>query len=395
MVFNAAVQVHRQEKKVTRYHVNKPSSSAHLQLIVVIEATMSLPKEMKAVTFSVTGEAAVNTIPLPPLRPTHMLVKIHSVALNPTDAKCIYWGKPAKPFSIVGCDYAGTVVSIGSEVTKSFKTGDQVFGVVHGSNKSEAYDGVFAEYAVVKGDVTMHAPKNLALDDLCTIPLCAITAGQGLFQPNKGLGLSLPEQGKGNGEWLLIYGGSTTSGCLGIQFAKLAGYKVIVTCSPRNNDLVKSRGADKAFDYNDPEWPSKVRKFTDNKLKYVWDTICEPKACCDALSSDDEGCRYSTILFVDDDFPRKGVETSVTLMYTMFGEDFDKYGEEWPASHEDWTFAKMWMELTEKLVSEGKVVPHPKRAEEGGLQGILKGIEELKEERVRGEKLVYRIEDSV
>ena len=355
---------------------------------------MSLPTEMNAVTFSVTGEAAVNTIPLPPPRPTHLLVKIHSVALNPTDWKSIDWSTPAKPFSIVGCDYAGTVISIGSEVTKSFKVGDQVYGCAHGCNTNEAYDGVFAEYAMVKSDVTMHAPVGANLEDLCTIPLCAITVGQGIFQPGKGLGLALPGDGKGNGEWLLIYGGSTTSGCLGIQFAKLAGYKVVVTCSPQNHKLVKSRGADEVFDYNDAEWPAKVRKLTENKLKYAWDTICEPKACCEALSSEDEGCRYSTILLVDEDFPRKGVEASQTLMYTMFGEYFDKYDLEWPASQADWEFAKMWMGLTEKLVAEGKLKAHPKRIESSGLEGIVRGIEELRQEKVRGEKLVYRISDT-
>jgi NADPH:quinone reductase-like Zn-dependent oxidoreductase len=132
----------------------------------------------------------------------------------------------------VGCDYAGSVVSIGSEVTKAFKVGDKVYGCAHGSNFNEAYDGVFAEYAMVKGDVAMHLPmdSDLGMEDLCTVPLCAITAGQGLFQPGKGLGLALPETGKGDGEWVLIYGGSTTSGCLGIQFATLAGYKVVTTC---------------------------------------------------------------------------------------------------------------------------------------------------------------------
>jgi NADPH:quinone reductase-like Zn-dependent oxidoreductase len=232
-------------------------------------------------------------------------------------------------------------------------------------------------------------------EDLCTIPLCAITAGQGLFQPGKGLGLSLPSEGKGKGEWLLIYGGSTTSGCLGIQFAKLAGYKVIVTCSPKNNELVKSRGADEVFDYNDPEWPAKVRKLTDDKLKNVWDTIYEAEKCCEALSSEDEGCHFASCLWTSEPFPRPGVKESNTLMYTMFGETFNKYDKEYPASKEDWEWSKMWMDFTEKLVAEGKIKPHPKRLENGGLEGILKGIQELKAEKVRGEKLVYRISENI
>lgn len=355
------------------------------------EFKMSLPKEMKAITYSKMGSASVNTIPLPELRPSYILIKVETVALNPTDWKNIYGIDPASPFSIVGCDYAGTVVSIGSEVTKCFKVGDKIFGVAHGSNSANAYDGVFAEYAMVKGDVAMHSPKDASAEDLCTIPLCAITAGQGLFQPGKGLALGMPEQGKGNGEWLFVYGGSTTAGCLGIQFAKLAGYRVITACSPRNNELVRSRGADEVFDYNDPECGAKINKLTENKLKYVWDTISAQEIVDKALSSDSEGCRYACILFDDEPFPRKEIQPRVTLMYTMFGEEFSKYGGHFPASQEDFEFAKTWMSTVEKLVAEGKIKPHPKRVGTGGLEGVLKGLEELKAEKVRGEKLVYRI----
>lgn len=164
-----------------------------------------------------------------------------TIAINPTDWKCVVWGTAASPFSIVGCDYAGIVISIGSAVIKSFKPGDKIYGCAHGFNQDEAYDGVFVEYAMVKGDVAMHVPDSALDEDVCTIPLCSITAGQGLFQEGKGLGLAMPEEGKGNGEWVSIYGGSSACGSLGIQFAKLAGYKIITTCSPKNNNLVKSR----------------------------------------------------------------------------------------------------------------------------------------------------------
>jgi NADPH:quinone reductase-like Zn-dependent oxidoreductase len=357
---------------------------------------MSLPEEMKAVVYTTNTDVGVKSVPLPELRPTYLLIKVHSIALNPTDYKCVNWVPAAKPFSIVGCDYAGTVVSIGSEVTKTFKVGDKVFGCAHGSNTNEAYGGVFAEYAAVKGDVAMHAPENgeLEMEDLATFSLCAITAGQGLFQPNKALGLSLPEDGKGNGEWVLIYGGSTACGTLGIQYAKLAGYKVITTCSPRNFELVRSRGADEVFDYNDKDWASKVRKLTDDKLKYCWDTVGEWDACNEALSTDSSIASYATIVWGKTGFPRKEVKSSTTLMYTMFGESFQKYGGDWPASKEDFEFGKLWMNLTEKLVAEGKLKPHPKRLEGGGLEGVLSGLNLLKEEKVSGGKLVYRISET-
>lgn len=355
---------------------------------------MSTPREMKALVFHNKGDASVKTIPLPELRPTYMLVKVDAVALNPTDYKHITYGHSTAPFSVVGCDYAGTVLAIGCEVTKQFRVGDTVYGCAHGSHYTESYGGVFAEYAMVKGDVTMHVPANpdvaLGMDDLSTLPLGCITVGQGLFQPGKGLSLALPGEGKGNDEWVLIYGGSTATGTLGIQFAKLAGYKVITTCSPRNNDLVKSRGADEVFDYTDPECAGKIRKLTENKLRYAWDTVGKGEnICAGALSSDSAICHFGSIL--NNDFPRKDVKHTATEMYTMFGEYYFKYGKDFQVVAEDYEFAKTWMTLTEMLVAEGKIKPHPKRVGSGGVEGIQGGLKELGQEGVSGQKLVYRI----
>lgn len=49
---------------------------------------------------------------------------------------------------------------------------------------------------------------------------------------------------------ILIYAGSTCAGLLGNPMAKHAGLNVAITCSTRNLELVKSFGADAAFDYN-------------------------------------------------------------------------------------------------------------------------------------------------
>ncbi|OJJ45192.1 hypothetical protein ASPZODRAFT_133825 [Penicilliopsis zonata CBS 506.65] len=350
---------------------------------------------MKALTFNTPGDAAIREIPLPPLRPEYMLIKISTIALNPTDWKHINHAKGADPFSIVGCDYAGTVVSLGPGVAKSFSVGEKVYGCAHGSNQSEATDGVFAEYALVKGDVSMRVPFSLSigLEDLCTIPLGAITVGQGLFQPghNKSIGLAWPEDGLGKGEYVFISGGSTATGTLGIQLAKMAGYTVLTTCSPQNEELVRSRGADHIFDYNDEDCGKKIREFTQNTLRYAWDVAYSPELCDAALSSDSSIVHFGTVH--PDDPPREGFASfSSTSMYTMFGEKFDKYGHHYPASEEDFEFAKRWTTFIERIVAEGKLIPHPKRVENGGLDGILDGLAMLKEEKIRGEKVVYRIE---
>ncbi len=248
------------------------------------------------------------------------------------------------------------------------------------------------------GDVAMHVPSpstEADLESLSTVGLGSITVGQGMFQPgkDKSIGLNWPETPTDTKEWVLITGGSTATGSLAIQFAKLAGYRVLTTCSPRNTEFVKCRGADEVFDYNDPECGVKIRAFTENKLRYAWDTVAHWEVCDAALSTDSSICHYGTIL--SNQFPRRdeGVKYSFTLMYTMFGEEFYKYGKTFPVDEEDHIFAKRWMELTEKLVREGKLVPHPKKVGKGGLEGILNGIEDLRLEKVRGEKLVYPIAD--
>jgi NADPH:quinone reductase-like Zn-dependent oxidoreductase len=65
------------------------------------------------------------------------------------------------------------------------------------------------------------------------------TCGQALYQS---LGLPLPPSSPLS-KTIFIYGGSSATGGLAIQYAKLSGYKVITSCSPHNFDYVKNVGA--------------------------------------------------------------------------------------------------------------------------------------------------------
>jgi NADPH:quinone reductase-like Zn-dependent oxidoreductase len=47
-------------------------------------ASIELPKYMRAIIIE-GKEAKIKSIPLPPLRPGYILIKVDSVALNPTD----------------------------------------------------------------------------------------------------------------------------------------------------------------------------------------------------------------------------------------------------------------------------------------------------------------------
>ena len=341
----------------------------------------------KAVVIQGPGVAKLVTDrPIPRLRDDYILVKTAAVALNPTDWKHIHSRvKEAGP--LVGCDYAGVVEKVGSKVTKSFKPGDRICGAAHGSNAVEREDGTFAEHIVVKGDMQIEIPSNLSVEEAATLGVGITTVGQGLYQT---LGMKLPNEPLKEPAPVLIYGGSTATGTLGIQYAKLSGYTVLTTCSPRNGELVKAAGADFVFDYNDPDVGQKIREHTNDNLHYAWDTISLPasaKICAEALSSAPGG-KYASLSSVD--FPRKDCSSGFTLAYTALGEAFTFGDIKIPAKPEDYEFAKMFWELSRELLAEGKIKAHPRRVRQG-LEGVLEGLQELKDNRVSGEKLVYTL----
>lgn len=73
---------------------------------------------------------AIAEIPKPKLRDGWLLVKVHAVAINPTDWKHIDFAY-ADGGSKIGSNYAGVVEAVGRNVT-GFTKGDRIAGFVHG-----------------------------------------------------------------------------------------------------------------------------------------------------------------------------------------------------------------------------------------------------------------------
>lgn len=62
------------------------------------------------------------------------------------------------------------------------------------------------------------------------------------------------------------------------------------------------------------------------------------------------------------------------------------------ASKEDFEFTKTFLDMTEKLLSEGKLKTCKETVKQGGLEGIPEGLKILEDGKNSGEKLVYRID---
>jgi NADPH:quinone reductase-like Zn-dependent oxidoreductase len=220
------------------------------------------------------------------------------------------------------------------------------------------------------------------------------TVGQSLYQS---LGLPLPDSGTKADCPILIYGGSSATGSLAIQYARLSGCtQIITTCSPRNFDFVKSLGAHVALDYRDPGCAKKIRELTNDSLAHVLDCITsdESVALCQAAV----GSKGGTIAYLlrANKHERTDVQAKYPLGYTVIGEGFSSswMKAEFPASAEDFEFGKVFWQLSEKLFAEGKLRVHPPQVEEGGLYGVFDGFQKMREGKVSGVKLVYRVEDT-
>ena len=79
-------------------------------------------------------------------------------------------------------------------------------------------DGTFAEYVTAKGDLQFKIPQSLSFTQAATMGVGLTTVGQYFYQP---LGVSLPTAPATTPFPVFINGGSTATGTLAIQMAKL------------------------------------------------------------------------------------------------------------------------------------------------------------------------------
>lgn len=135
--------------------------------------------------------------------------------------------RPKNP--VPGVDVAGTVVAVGSAVTR-FSAGDEVFGFGKGS---------FAEYAVAPEGLLARKPVNATFEQVAVVPVSAATALQALCD------VGHVEQG----QTVLIIGASGGVGSYAVQLAKAFGAEVTGVGSTTKLDLVRSLGADHVIDY--------------------------------------------------------------------------------------------------------------------------------------------------
>jgi NADPH:quinone reductase-like Zn-dependent oxidoreductase len=186
-------------------------------------SSVSLPSTQTVIKQDSNGSLIIEKAsPLPELRSDRLLVKVEYVAINPCDWK-MSERFPA-PGAVDGCDFSGTVVALGSDVSKTgrFQVGQKVCGGVHGSNPIDPTTGSFANYLSADAEFTFRAPDYMDLKKAAAVGGTGIgTMGLALSKSLQLPGSPTRPVGGDESQHVLVYAASTSVGTLATQLLRL------------------------------------------------------------------------------------------------------------------------------------------------------------------------------
>jgi NADPH:quinone reductase-like Zn-dependent oxidoreductase len=204
--------------------------------------------------------------------PGEVVLKVKAVSLNYRDlleARGSYSATSGSFGIVPTSDGAGEVIEVGKGVER-FKIGDRVVAAFmpawldgHLTKEKQAsalgggqVNGMLAEEVVLPASALLPVPSHLSYEEAATLPCAGVTAWYALFEGAR----VIP------GTKVLLLGTGGVS-IFALQFAKLAGAKVIITSSSEEKlKRAHELGADEIINYRAfPKWHEQVLKLTDGE----------------------------------------------------------------------------------------------------------------------------------
>ncbi len=222
---------------------------------------MIVPKPGAADTFE------MREVPVPEMRPGHVLVRVKATSVNPIDMKVRSLNLPFNPPfpAILHGDFAGVVEETSPDVTW-LKKGDKVYGC--GGGIKGTIGGALAEFLLVDAKLTSLMPEKLSFPEAAALPLVAITSWEALLDKLKIRA----------GSTILIHGGVGGVGHIAAQLAKAFGAVVHTTVS-NDADAATSKdlGSDFPINYKTNTVQQYVDKYTGGQgFDFIFDTVGGP-----------------------------------------------------------------------------------------------------------------------
>jgi NADPH:quinone reductase len=218
-----------------------------------------MSREMQAVVTLGAGGPEVldiRTVERPIPTAHQLLVRVRAAALNHADMLQRQGEFPpsAGESEILGVEIAGDVAGAGAHCTTPI--GTPVFGLVGG--------GGYAEYCVIDEGMAIQMPSGMSYAEAAACPEVFFTANTTLFE----LGDLRA------GQTVLIHGGGSGLGSIGIQMARHVGAQVACTVgSEMKAARARELGASLCIDYSREDFVTRVRGATDDGADLVQDIV--------------------------------------------------------------------------------------------------------------------------
>lgn len=162
-----------------------------------------------------------------------VLIEVHYAGINRADLlqRVGLYPVPKGASPIMGLEVSGSVIAVGNAV-QHLASGDRVCALVAG--------GGYASHCLARADHCLKLPDTFDLARAAALPEALLTIWHNVMV----LGQLEP------GQTLLMHGGSSGIGSLGIQMAKVWGATVLATAGGAAKcSAVAKLGADQVFDY--------------------------------------------------------------------------------------------------------------------------------------------------
>ncbi|KAG5294334.1 alcohol dehydrogenase [Histoplasma ohiense] len=245
---------------------------------------LPLPPTMKAWTYSKAGSpldtltlSTDHPVPSPSkLAPSELLIKVSHASINPTTrlvmSACPTILLPKTPPRVSEFEFSGVVIAHSDNANASlraeFPLGTPVMGMNDPVSEMVLKNrGTLAEYVVATAESLVQKPTNVSLEEAAGITATGCTS------------MNLVTRAEvRKGDKVLINGGGSGTGLMAVQIVKdILGETgmLVVTCSARNEELVKSMGADETIDYtkHDPLHEYLAARYSTSPFDVILDTI--------------------------------------------------------------------------------------------------------------------------
>lgn len=257
-----------------------------------------IPGSMTAIEISKPGAPEVLvpcTRPVPVPGVGEFLVKVAAAGINRPDIvqRQGLYPPPPGASDLPGLEISGEVVAVGGDVSPDL-IGNRICALVAG--------GGYAEYCIARADQSLPVPDAISMAEAAAMPETLFTVWHNVFERGYA----------GEGDVILVHGGTSGIGTMAIKLCKLFGVGIIVTCGSDDKCATAlTIGADHAINYKDSDFVAEVKRITQNRgVDVVLDMVAGGYVARNLQCLADDG-RHVTIAL------QGGIEAQVNMAQIM------------------------------------------------------------------------------